>query len=46
MFFKSKHLAVQELCRMYDRGEVSFEEWLKCPVIETDSGWMLVLSSA
>lgn len=43
MFFKSKHLAVQHLCRMFDRGEVTFDTWLACPVVETDSGWMLVL---
>lgn len=41
MTFKSKHLAVQELCRMYDRGDISFEIWLACPVIETSSGWVI-----
>lgn len=46
MFYPSRHLANQALCRMFDKGEIGIDTWLCQPITETvHSGFLIVLPS-
>lgn len=45
LFYPSRHLAENALCRLFDRGAISFETWLSNPVKQTRGGYVLVLTA-
>jgi hypothetical protein len=45
LFYPSRHLAENALCRLFDRGVISFETWLSNPVKQARNGYVIVLNS-
>lgn len=45
LFYPSRHLAENALCRMFDQDKITFETWLSNPVKATRAGYVIVLNS-
>jgi pyruvate-formate lyase-activating enzyme len=43
--YASKHLAMQALCRLFDKGLIDFKTWLSEPIINRDDRFYIEIAN-